>query len=352
MRALPSLLVALIVLVSAVYAFSPRPHPPFPPTQVEPSELLITGLAREGSRYVAVGEQGRILIADGPEGPWREARVEPQRGSTFTQVAFVGDGVALAIGHDSWIVRSEDRGETWREVSYDPQRSEALLGLAGPFGDKLFAFGAFGQFLVSTNLGRSWQRETLVEEGAEDASAETSGSVEDMFAVAAGGGIAERHLNGMVQTADGSLLLVGERGTLALSTNNGESWKSLPEVYQGSFYGALKLPSNDLLVYGMRGNAYLSRDNGRTWTRSEIPQLISLQDGAVTAKGNVVLVGSNDAVLFSNDGGRRFAVVSQEDRYTLAAVLPVDKGAWLTAGEGGVELRRPFATAEAQGSQP
>lgn len=355
MRAWPSLLLALVVLVAAVYAFSPRPHPEFPPTQLEPTELLVNGLARQGSRYVAVGEQGRILLADDANGPWREARIEPQRGSTFTQVVFVDDNAALAIGHDSWIVRSEDRGETWREVAYDPSRSEALLGIAGPFGDKLFAFGTFGQFLTSTNMGKSWQRETLVEEGAEAASAAASENVEDMFAAAAGGGIGERHLNGMIQTAEGALLLVGERGLMALSTNNGQTWKALPEVYQGSFYGALRLPSNDLLAYGMRGNAFLSRDHGKTWSKSAVPQLVSLQAGAVTAKGNIVLVGSGDAVMFSNDGGRTFRLVAQEDRHGLAAVLPVGKSEWLTAGEGGIELRRPFAAsgaAQAQSQPP
>src|SRR5690242_14607054 len=85
-RGLPSILFALVVLGAAVYSFSPRPLPPFADTQVFADRIMVNGLARSGDRIVAVGEQGRILIADSPNGPWREAKVEPQRGSTLAQV--------------------------------------------------------------------------------------------------------------------------------------------------------------------------------------------------------------------------------------------------------------------------
>src|SRR5437016_830504 len=96
-RGWPASALVLVVLGAAGFAFSPRPAPPFPPTAVHPDQLLVNGLAREGSRLVAVGEQGAILIADNPAGPWNGAKVEPNRGSTFTAVAFVGDGIALAV---------------------------------------------------------------------------------------------------------------------------------------------------------------------------------------------------------------------------------------------------------------
>ena len=123
----PAHLMVLLVALAGIYSFSHRPPPPFPPTQVHPDKLLVNGLARSGNRIVAAGELGHILIADSPEGPWREAKVEPARGATLTRAAFIDDRTALAVGHDGWIVRSTDAGETWQEVAYDAQRPDPLL---------------------------------------------------------------------------------------------------------------------------------------------------------------------------------------------------------------------------------
>src|SRR3546814_1200789 len=87
----PALVLTLIVAAAAIYAFSPRPAPPFAPTEVHPDGVLIDGLARDGDRLLAVGEQGNILYADSVKGPWHEAKVEPQRGSTLTKVKFLDD---------------------------------------------------------------------------------------------------------------------------------------------------------------------------------------------------------------------------------------------------------------------
>ena len=51
-----------LVLGAALFAFSPRPQPVFPATQVYPDRVLVNGLAEDGKRIVAVGEQGHILI--------------------------------------------------------------------------------------------------------------------------------------------------------------------------------------------------------------------------------------------------------------------------------------------------
>ncbi|MGH8454162.1 MAG: hypothetical protein ACRES4_10220, partial [Nevskiales bacterium] len=58
----PALALTLIVLLAAVYSFSPRPNPPFPATEVRSNQLQINGLAASGARLVAVGEQGHIML--------------------------------------------------------------------------------------------------------------------------------------------------------------------------------------------------------------------------------------------------------------------------------------------------
>lgn len=345
----PSLLVAALVFGGAIYSFSPRPVPQFPATQVYPERLLVASIARQGTRYVAVGEQGQILIADAAQGPWRSAQLDKQRGSTFTRAGFIGEGVALAVGHDGWIVRSADAGETWSEVFYGGDGSDPLLGLAGPYDGRLFAFGAFGLFAVSDDAGQTWQKREIAIEPAEGA--EPAGAGYDPFANAdasidpnadpfanfdtnALGGTG--HLNDMTQAADGSLILVGERGLLLRSTDKGENWKALPEIYAGSLFGVLMLPSKTLVAFGMRGHAFRSEDNGQTWQEAEVPTATSLFGGAVSAQGHVLLGGAGNTVLSSSDDGKTYTLLTGSAGNTIAALQALPGGGWLSGGDNGL----------------
>lgn len=360
----PAYLMVLLVLVAAVYSFAHRPPPPFPPTQIQPDKLLVNGLARSGNRFVAAGELGHILIADAPDGPWREAKVEPARGSTFTRAAFIDERTAIAVGHDGWIVRSADRGETWQEVAYDAQRPDPLLAIAGPFDGKLFAVGAFGLFLTSTDQGQTWQPGALVIEGqkaAAPAAAPAEGEADpdaDPFAnfTESGSGDADRHLNQVIAVPDGSLLLVGERGLLLQSADSGATWRKLDSGYQGSFFGALAVGADRLLAFGMRGNVYASPDLGKSWHKVETPRNVSLFSGTVLPSGDVVLVGDNNTVLRSQDAGATFTLAAEAKIRGLAAgtaeVIALPDGSLLTAGDGGIGRRALDATAPATPAAP
>lgn len=345
----PALLLSVIVLIAAVYAFSPRPQPPFPETHVRPERLLVNGLARQDARWIAAGELGQILIADDPNGPWRSATVEPQRGSTFTQVIFVAKDVAIAVGHDGWIVRSEDNGQTWKEAAWNgpapepapsaapadgpppdldtppPLPPDPFLGIAGPYDGKLFAFGGFGLMMTSTDLGKTWERVTDPALG-------------------------DGHLNGMTRAADRSLLLVGERGAMLRSTDLGQTWALLPQVYTGSFYGVMTLP-DALLAYGMRGNVFRSDDDGQSWKKIPLSIQTSIHGGAVTAGGKVVLVGEGNRVFTSDDAGKTFTLVAEGRLQRMSTVRPIGESEWLTAGESGIRLIKP-SQAPQQGAQP
>jgi photosystem II stability/assembly factor-like uncharacterized protein len=338
----PGWAVAALVIIAALYSFSPRPPHEFAPTGLHADRLLITSVASESQRLVAVGEQGNILYADSVQGPWRSAHIEPNRGSTLTRVLALGNGVMLAVGHDSWILRSQDRGQNWKEVQFNGEKSEPLLGIAGPYDGKLYAFGAFGQFMTSRDLGVSWQQETLVEEGGSAAPKAPTFDPTDIFAGASdlGGGLAESHLNDMTLAADGSLYLVGERGLIARSTNAGKSWRVLPEIYPGSFYGVLALPAGRVLVYGMRGNTFYTDNAGRSWQRSKVPGDNSLFGGTRLRDGRLLLMGANNTLLMSSDNGTSFVQVSEKGPHGVISALPIDQDEFLKVGEGGLTLVR------------
>lgn len=374
----PAILLTLVMISAAVYAFSPRPFPPFEATQIQPDQLMTNGLAVQGSRYVAVGELGKILIADEAAGPWREAKIEPNRGSNLTKVKFIGDNSAIAVGHSGWVIRSDDGGETWYEQAFNENSADPLLGISGPFSGpaagKIFAYGAFGQFMVSQDGGNSWQKSTLTmaeteeEEApaAEEAAAEAdedpfadafdpNSEDYDPFAEFESGGMAEgystRHFYSMIQAEDGSLYLAGERGMVLRSTNGGKSWKASEEIYTGSFYGLLETADNNVLVYGMRGNAFLSKDHGATWTQSDIPLVQGLYNAAQGEDGAIVMVGASNTILVSRDGGESFKKVSRRGPFALSTILALDDGSWLMAGEGGIGGRSVLKAPAAAGEQ-
>jgi photosystem II stability/assembly factor-like uncharacterized protein len=346
--AAPAYAMVALVVAAAMYSFAHRPLPPFAPTEVRPDKLLVNGLARQGNRLIAAGELGNILVADSPEGPWRVAKVQPDRGSLFTRVAFIGDKVALAVGHDGWIVRSTDAGDSWKEVAFDQARPDPLLGVAGPFDDKLYAFGAFGLFMSSTDQGQSWQPAPL--EIVDAGGAKPKPKVEadpnaDPFAnfAASADSQADRHLNAMAQLPDGSLVLVGERGTVLQSRDAGATWKALQSGYEGSFFGVLALEQR-ILAFGMRGTAFYSDDQGKTWTRAETPRKVSLFSGLVMADGDVALVGDNNTVLVSKDRGATFTLGTEAKTRGLAAglaeAIELPGDALLTVGDTGIVKRK------------
>ncbi|TAJ53014.1 MAG: sialidase [Nevskiaceae bacterium] len=342
----PSYVVSLIVLLAAVYAFSPRPMPPFPATEVHPDGLQINALLKAGGKLLAAGEQGRILIADSEKGPWAEAKVEPQRGSALTQLTAVGAKTLIAVGHDGWILRSENGGASWQEANFDSESSDPLLGIAGPYAGKLYAFGAFGKLLVSLDDGKTWRQQPIVENSVAGDAAAPAGEEDpyaDPFAnISTGGGIADGHINAMTRAPDGALVMVGERGMIARSTDEGASWTAVPQVYTGSFYGLLALPPKGLLAYGMRGNVFRSEDSGQTWVKVETPLALSLFGATSTLRREIILVGENAVVMVSKDGGKSFKLGSLGEQQRLAAALPLDSGDLLTAGELGLALRNPY----------
>lgn len=341
----PAYVFVLLVLGAALYAFSPRPIPPFPPTRLQPDQMLVTGLAQQGDRSIAVGEQGHIFYRDGAsadaaQATWQEATITPARGSTLTQVAFVGKDTVIAVGHDAWIVRSTDGGKTWTEAAYDPQLAQPLFGISGPYNGTLYAYGAFGLLMTSTDLGKTWTKIPFDIKTAEAANAPPKpvDPNADPFAnySSAGSDLANHHLYGLTQLDDGSLLLVGERGLLARSTDGGHNWISLPSIYKGSFFGVLKPSAHSVLAFGMRGHAFISQDDGKTWQPSVIPKVLSLFGGTVLADGRIVLVGEQDSVLVSSDGGAHFALDAIADSGTLDAVLPGSGDTLLAAGIHGL----------------
>ena len=320
-RILIGLCVVGLVAAGTVASFLPRPSPEFPASAAQPHLMLINGAAQAaGKHLVAAGELGHLFYSAGVDQPWSEARVTPPRGSTLTQVFFADKSLGLAVGHDNWILRSEDGGLSWQETHFDATAAEALMSVWGGAQGPLFATGSFGRFLVSDDRGKTWQpRDT---------------------------GLGDRHFYGIAGADKQHLMLVGESGLVARSADGGQSWERLPEFYNGSFFGLIALSASDWLVYGMRGKVFRTGDFGATWKEIDADTSLSLYGGTRSRYGRVVLVGEGGVVTQSNDGGLTFKRLNDGGAGSLSSVAELADGRLIFTGQSGISV--PGAPAESQ----
>lgn len=290
------------------------------PTRAEESHPAATGrnvarallldATRAGERIVAVGERGIVLYSDDEGATWKQAAVPVD--PTLTAVTFVDAQHGWATGHDATILATVDGGLTWVKQFSDPELDVPLLALYFEDLRTGFAVGGRGNFFRTMDGGATWSDEVIL--------------TRDEF---------DGHLFGIGKAASGSLFMASEQGVLFRSDDAGATWLQLDSPYNGSFFG-VSFHGPRILAYGMRGHVAVSDDNGASWRMVPTGTDKSLMSATATADGVLVLAGLDGAIVTTRDGGETFALAPQEDRRKIARLLPTRDGAWLAFGENGV----------------
>lgn len=311
MRTALGVAMAAVMAMAASHAFSPRSTPPLAATALPVQRMHFNTLARSSAGMVAGGELGALLYSTDEGRNWQRARVSAERQALITQVAFDKNGRhGLAVGHEGWILRSDDGGLSWRELHFDEAQGEPLMSIAQLPSGRILAVGAFGRMLRSDDQGRSWQRVELP-------------------------GVDDKHLNRIVGNEDGSRwLVVGERGLVLQGDARGEHWQVLEPFYNGSLYNAVALSGEEWLVYGMRGHVFRSSHAAGQWHRSAVPAPASFFGHARSADGRLVLVGQGGLLAVSSDDGQRFSLQRVGSPATLTDALPQGTRLWLAGDVG------------------
>jgi photosystem II stability/assembly factor-like uncharacterized protein len=329
------------------------------------TQALIMDFAVAGSRAIAVGERGQILVSESRR-DWRQVADVPTR-ANLTAVATVGD-LAWAVGHDGTIIHSSDGGQSWSlqrqdpwqppsdDVPFDPRQGVPLLDIVMLDAQNGFAIGAYSLILRTRDGGQTWEETTVRGEAEAEALADgadaAEGAPDDV-----GESVdaddwnfdeadleldeeADPHLNAITQTGDGSLFIVAERGSTFRSRDRGETWERRQLPYEGSMFGVIGYEGQRVLAFGMRGNAFQSDDLGDTWTALDTGTELSLMGGAPLPDGGVALVGANGVVLIrsGSDGPiakHTFQTAAQETP-VLATVLAQSGSELVVGGEKGV----------------
>lgn len=293
------------------------------------TESLMIDVAQAGSRLIAVGERGHIIYSDNQGRVWTQAKV-PTR-VLMTAVFFTDEHNGWAVGHDAMILHTSDGGESWVEQYSDrfslatdeeewvdeiDRSGTPLMDLWFKNSKQGFAVGAYGYFLHTMDGGETWLDWTQHIDN------------EDGW-----------HFNSVAVLQGGVLLVVGEKGIIYRSRDEGQSWEQLPSPYDGSFFGVVATKSPDVaLIFGLQGKLYRTVDQGDTWAAIDSGVQTGLNSGIVLNDGTVYIVGNGGVVLKSHDGGKQFLKTIRKDRKSLVGISPSSDGtAVIFVGQGGVK---------------
>ena len=331
-----------------------------PLTRQTMSRLLLTDATRIGNRVVAVGDRGYIVYSDSNGESWQRATTPPNT-PLLTAVYFLDDKVGWAVGHDSTILTSVDRGESWVKAFSAAEDQKPLMDVTFVDANTGFAVGAYGAFYATTDGGKVWSLHTMfaAPKTAAPVSAPKKGKYESVGnnkAVdddAAGkGGDADKHLNAIVKLGENKLFVAGEAGMLAKSDDGGKTWIKIASPYKGSFFGAIQAKDGAVLIYGLRGRIYRSSDAAlNNWKQIENKSVASLMGSTRLPDGALVLAGLSGTVLVSRDNGESFSPLASGSTKALSAPLLGAPNALLLVGEAGVREVLLAAAAAAPAKQ-
>jgi photosystem II stability/assembly factor-like uncharacterized protein len=331
------------------------------------TKALILDFAESGSRAIAVGERGQILVSESRT-DWRQIDKVPTR-ANLNAVAAVGDQ-AWAVGHDGTIVHSADGGLTWtlqrsdpwrplgETDEFDPRQGVPLLDVLMLDARNGIAVGAYSLMLRTTDGGATWTQVSTAAAVADEAVADAP---EDAAPVDAEGRDAaaedednwtfsdedleledetDPHLNAIARTGSGALIVVGERGAAFRSRDGGLTWERLQLPYQGSMFGVIGYEGERVLAFGMRGNAFESSDLGATWTTVDTGTELTLMGGVALPDGGAALVGANGVVLHRASASAPIALYTyqtpSQETPVLSGVLAQGSTSLVVSGEKGV----------------
>ncbi|HSW12116.1 MAG TPA: YCF48-related protein [Solimonas sp.] len=218
-----------------------------------PSPLSLLGVARRGSRVVAVGQMGLVLLRDSA-GQWKQVKTATTE--RLMAIDMNSRGQAVAVGSFGTVLRSGDGGASWTA--------------AKPDWASMFAAD-------SATLGDNFQPHLYAVDVAENGSVVIAGELSTILRSADGAatwdvisrGISSQErvdpsLFGMDIREDGVGFAVGQSGVLLKTTDAGLSWSALTSGTRAILLGIDSGTDGQVLVTGMR-EMLRSRDDGASW---------------------------------------------------------------------------------------
>ena len=303
--------------------------PEDPDPQEDPENTETQGAV---TRFIAVGDAGRILYSDDHGSSWTQVT----SGTTETLRDATGDnhGNCVVVGYNGTVLYSEDSGLTWQAGSVQTINhikdvesfgDGKFVAVAEPTGPDPYAI------FRSTNGGKTWDRypATVVLRGIGMRSATdfvavgnvsgqnegvalltyTGGDHWGMLTVGSGQFPASTSILYDVVHSGSYFIAVG-RG-MTLYSQGGGNWTIGSSLF-GSLYRAVRCNTSNRTVAvgtGCEGGPctgrimYSTTLRGTSWTEVTIANLEFLHDVETDGRGRFVAVGEGGVVMYSVDTG-------------------------------------------------
>ncbi len=281
------------------------------------SESLLLDITKAGQKkLIAVGEHGHIIFSSDAM-TWQQADVPLQ--TTLTSVFFIDNKHGWAVGHDATILNTINGGLSWEIQQYKPELEKPLLDIAFMTPLKGVAIGAYGLFFRTIDGGKTWHNEFHKEFlTLDDIEYLTELRQEDEEAYRDETSSILPHFNRLV--IDGrTLYLVGEIGLIAKSNDFGINWQRLDEIYLGSFFDLTRTQKGNLLVVGLRGHVFRSVQNGTPWQQQATDTTALINNIVLADNNKIFLLANNGVLLESVDDGLNYQKHLQKDGKALIA---------------------------------
>jgi len=295
------------------------------------SKFLTTAMVSTTDKLVAVGDRGHVFVTKSQQ--WQQVIV-PTR-ALLTNVTFVDNNNGWAVGHDATILHTADGGEHWSLQQALPALDRPLLSVAFSDSDHGVAVGAYGMYFATSDGGNTWSKQFLdsllpIDDVEYLAEIKAESEEEYQFEIAS----ILPHFNAISYLKDGRLMLVGELGLVAFSSDNGQSWQRLDNIYEGSFFASLETQTKSLLIGGLRGNMFRSVDGGKQWKKIVLDNDFSINHFSQLSNGDIFVAQNNGVILRSVDDGQTFLPVLSSKGQDMMSVVQFEQQIWLAGSKG------------------
>ncbi len=289
------------------------------------TSTLLLDVANAGQRLVAVGQRGHIIYSNDQGKSWTQAKVptrqlltavyfvdaqhgwavghdaqilattdggetwalqfeDPERESPLIDVWFEDLEHGFAVGAYGTLLETSDGGQSWEDVAdlLDNEDGAHLNSIIQVKDAGLLIAGEMGMIFRSADNGLTWETLESPYEGS-------------LFGALP-----------LMQSR--SLLVFGLRGSVFRSTDFGDSWQqiTLPgdgsEPFKFGLAGASTLPDGSVVLVGNGGSVAVSHDDGLTFSVSNLADRKPLSSVVAGADGQLVTVGQGGVQMINQPG--------------------------------------------------
>ena len=238
-----------------------------------PSRQLLTAVYFVDDKHGwAVGHDAQILASEDGGLTWTKQFEDLKRESPLLDVWFKDANSGFAVGAYGALLETTDGGKNWEDVSdrLDNEDQFHLNAIAAVKDAGLFIVGESGSMFRSADEGQTWEKLEGPYEGS---------------------------LFGVIGTAQPQTLLAyGLRGNLYRSSDFGSNWeqielKAARGTLEFGLSGAALLDDGSIVIVGNGGSVISSSDNGETFSVFNRADRISLSSVTAAGNGNLILTG-------------------------------------------------------------